>query len=267
MKLAFISDVHIGPSAYHNGVRRKLTEYSEQFINEFTGHVRTSDDNRFAIHLGDLIQDADPETDLKNFRTGIELFTKCTIPLHHLVGNHDTVNIPADKIRRMLNLDSLYYAFDEEEYHFIILYSQVPVPARKISIIPEEQLKWLESDLNATIKPTVIFMHHSLADQDLTGNPWFEGRPEACLVANRAEVRHVLAASGKIAAVVNSHLHWNRLDYHDGIPYITVQSPIENFKDDGTPANAWGEIELSMQRFTLEVHGNDKARYEHTFGL
>jgi hypothetical protein len=42
MKIAFISDVHIGPSACYKGVRRKLAEYSDQFIGEFLKHI--SDD-------------------------------------------------------------------------------------------------------------------------------------------------------------------------------------------------------------------------------
>ncbi|HQH26108.1 MAG TPA: hypothetical protein PLP17_01815 [Oligoflexia bacterium] len=35
LRIAFISDVHIGPSGYHNGIRRKLTEHALPFIDEF----------------------------------------------------------------------------------------------------------------------------------------------------------------------------------------------------------------------------------------
>ena len=48
------------------------------------------------------------------------------------------------------------------------------------------------------------------------------------------------AESGRVRAVFNGHLHWNHLDVIAGIPYVTVQSLIENLDDDapGRPAAA-----------------------------
>lgn len=265
MKIAFISDVHIGPSGYYKGVRRKLAEYSETFIKQFIREINDSRDIDFALHLGDLVQDAGYETDIENFKKGLNLFNQSDIPVHHLVGNHDTIDITVDEIRAMLGKESLYYSFDRGGFHFVIMYSNVPVAEEKISVIETDQLKWLEKDLSATPFPAMVFIHHSLADQNLTGNPWFEERSFACLVSNRAEVRRILETSGKVIAVVNGHLHWNRIDFHNGIPHITVQSAIENFQNDDVPANSWGIIDLNENRVTVSVYGNDRARYEHTF--
>ncbi len=265
MKAAFIADVHIGPSSYFKGVRRKLTEYSETYISEFVQNVSESLQYSFALQLGDLIQDANRETDIKNFQKGINLFSECPCPFHHLVGNHDTIHMTPNEVGNILGYERLYYSFDTAEAHVVILYSHVPVPKQPRIVIQMEQLEWLRSDLAGTERPSIVFMHHSLADQDLVGNPWFEGRPDECLVENRKEVREVLASSDKVIAVVNGHLHWNRVDIHDGIPYVTVQSAIENFVGDGMPANSWGFIELKSGIFRIEVFGNDSAEFEYEF--
>jgi hypothetical protein len=58
-------------------------------------------------------------------------------------------------------------------------------------------------------------------------------------------------------------LHWNRIDVHDGIPYVTIQSATENFKDSGEPANAYGEISVSPSgRVEIEIFGRDRMTYK-----
>ncbi len=261
MKIAFISDVHIGPSGLYKGVRRKLSEYSELYIYNFVKQL--SNDYEFAIHLGDLIQDDERKADLANYKNGLELFNKSPIPMHQLIGNHDCINIKQKELEEFIKQTPLYYSFDASDYHFIILYTRV-YKAEK-SKIDDEQKAWLTADLAATTKPTVVFSHHSLADQNLFGNPWFEGWEEACLLENRREIRQVLFESQKVIAVVNGHLHWNNVTHHDAIPYITVQSAIENYNDDGESANAWGTIEIIDGKFNLIVHGNDPFTYGYEF--
>ncbi len=265
MKAAFISDIHLGPTAFYKGVRRKLTEHAEDYIHQFVEQASDSSQYSFAIQLGDLIQDEGLENDRENFRNAVSVFSQTTIPFHHVVGNHDTVNISHKEMGELLNNECLYYSFDVDDVHIVILHSYNPVPETPGIIVPSEQMEWLKSDLNETDKPALIFIHHSLADQDLTGNPWFAGRSELALIDNRADVRELISASGKVVAVVNGHLHWNQVELHNGIPYITVQSATENFAEDGVPANSWGEVEVSDKQFRLNVFGNDPYEFEYKF--
>lgn len=265
MKAAFISDVHLGPSSTYKGVRRKLTEHSESFISEFVQHITENPQYSFAIQLGDLIQHANRQTDLKHLQKAVNLISRCPCPFYHLVGNHDTIYLTPSQVRDVFGYQKLYYSFDVSGTHVIILYSHVPVAGQPPILIQGKQLAWLRSDLAMTDKPTVVFVHHSLADQDLTGNPWFEGLPSNCLIENREEVREVLANSGRVIAVVNGHLHWNRIDVHDGIPYITVQSAVESLVEKGVPSNSWGMVEIDNTIFRIEVFGNDSAAFEYDF--
>ncbi len=91
----------------------------------------------------------------------------------------------------------------------------------------QAQLAWLAADLAAHPGPTIVLMHHSAADQDLTGNRWFEGLPHICLVRERRKIRRRCSERhGDVRAVAfNGHLHWNHVDVIAGIPY--AQRPPE----------------------------------------
>ncbi len=109
-----------------------------------------------------------------------------------------------------------------------------------------------------------MLTHHPLSDQDLTGNRWFEKAPHICRVAGRRDVRRVIAASGKVVAVFNGHAHWNHFDVIDGIPYVTLQSLIENLDSDapGRAARSYAVAELEGKRLSVRVDGAETARYQ-----
>ncbi len=120
------------------------------------------------------------------------------------------------------------------------------------------------ADLAAHPEPTIVLMHHSAADQDLSGNRWFEGLPHICLVRERRRIRALLEGHGDVRAVFNGHLHWNHLDVIGGLPYVTLQSLIENLDDDapGRAAAAHAVVRLSPRRIVVEVEGAERARYQ-----
>ncbi len=242
-------------------MRRKLTEHAADYIQAFVRRVSNSNEFDFAVHLGDLIQDLDLETDRANLRKALQLFKCSTKPLYHLIGNHDVKHLPLAEVLSELGYTTPYYSFDKGNWHFVFLFSEIPDQVVQKSIISEQQFAWLKDDLLHTSYPVVVFCHHSLADQDLAGNPWFDGRPDACLVENRSLVRDLFNSCGRVRCVINGHLHWNRVDLHSRIPFITVQSATENFRDDGTPANSWAVLELGEESLGITVHGNDPMSY------
>ena len=80
----------------------------------------------------------------------------------------------------------------------------------------------------------------------------------------RRRLRRIIETSKKVIAVFNGHLHWNHFDLCGGIPYVTVQSLIENLDEDapGRPAAAHAVCRLSDKRLIVEIAGNDPARYQ-----
>jgi 3',5'-cyclic AMP phosphodiesterase CpdA len=171
----------------------------------------------------------------------------------------------SDDLRRAWGLEDdgpLFGSVDCRGIHLVRLYTH---ETKDVDVrIDAEQLAWLQADLAATQLPVVVLMHHSAADQDLRGNRWFDKAAHICLVRERKQLRAILEASGRVRLVLNGHLHWNHFDLIGGIPYVTLQSLIENVDDDapGTPAAAWAVIQMDGGRIRIDVEGVQPVRYQ-----
>lgn len=282
MNLTFgvCTDLHFGPEALYKGKLRKLTAHAGRLVTAFGERMAGEVKPDFIVNLGDDIEDEDHDADLTRYEECLATLGRAGIDLVHVAGNHDTVNLSTPELlsawRRSsswlaagLPVDRLYYAFDRGGVRFIVLHS-VEVQDRSISV-HVEQRAWLAKELERTTAPVIVLVHHSLADQNLAGSRWFEGRAHVCLIQERKEIRALLerhhARSPKgVLAVFNGHLHWNHVDVIGGIPYVTVQSMIENLDDDapGRPARAFAVVRLAPARVNVDVGGEEPARYQFT---
>jgi len=156
----------------------------------------------------------------------------------------------------------LYYSFDHGGYHFTVLHT-VEEPGGDIHV-REPELGWLRNDLAVTTLPTVVLMHHSASEQEFEDSYWFHGRSNRALVQERRELRAIFEASKKVRAVFNGHVHRNHFDVIAGIPYVTIQSLIENVDEDapGRASRAHAVVRLDTDRIVVRVHGEDPARYQ-----
>ena len=259
-----VTDEHFGPQAQFGGKLRKLTERAPELVRAFATTMREQVRPDFVVNLGDCIEDESPAADLERYRSCLDLLRSAGVELVNLAGNHDRIHLDDATLRRAGGLapaGPLYRSFDRAGVHFVVLATQ---ETKDVSVrIDDEQLSWLEADLAATAHPTVVFMHHSAAEQDLRGNRWFEQRPHLCLVRERKRLRQ-LFESGRTRLVINGHLHWNHLDVIDGIPYVTLQSLVENVDDDapGRPAAAHAVVRIGERRIVVEVEGAQPCRYQ-----
>lgn len=262
MKFAIITDVHMGEEVEFKGVNRKLSRYSLSSVQEFVSTMNEVEKPEFVVNLGDMIEDSDYETDVANIKTVLGELEKLACPVLNLVGNHEQWAIDEKGLQDLLGVESLFYSKDICDWHMIVMFSEAF--GGEDSHIREEQISWLQKNLEDTDKPTLVFIHHSLADQDLTGNFWFEGKENRALVGNRQAVRSVMEDSEKVKAVFNGHVHWNRMDEHGGIPYFTINSIVENVKNDGVPSGCYALVELTESRIVVDIKGIDTAHFEHT---
>jgi hypothetical protein len=216
------------------------------------------------VNLGDDIEDESPDADRARYAECQRILRGAQAELVNVAGNHDTIHLtPADLLAAWNARDEhLYRSFDRGGFHFVVLHTRERKD-RDVSL-GEAQLAWVRDDLAAHPGPVVVLMHHSAADQDLRGNRWFERAPHICLVRERRRLRALFEKHGDVCAVFNGHLHWNHLDVHEGIPYVTVQSLIENLDDDapGRAAAAHAVVRLSKKRILVEIEGAERARYQ-----
>lgn len=261
MKFAILTDIHLGPEGYYKGILRRISKDVKIFLDDFVDEMNNSVKPEFVVILGDLVNDVDEATDKNNIDYIVKLLNKLECPVYYVAGNHDLKNISEDELVNLFNQKKLYYSFDSGSFHFIVLFSRVS--ENRTIWIPEEQKEWLKQDLNKTDKKSVVFVHHGLADQDLTGNPWFEGRPENCLIANRKEIRNIFSESNKVIASFNSHLHWDKQDIHDNIPYFTIQSLTENEDDKGIASETHAVVNIEDNKVNVDIKGNYSKTFLH----
>jgi len=261
MKFAILTDIHLGPEVHYKGVLRKMSKNVKPFLEKFIAEMNCSVKPEFLIVLGDLVGNENEFNDKNNISYIIDTLKKLDCPVHYVAGNHDLKHISEEDLTKLFRLDRLYYSFDSSDLHFIVLFSKVIVKGN--IRITDEQKDWLINDLDNTSKKCVVFVHHSLADQDLTGNPWFEGKPEKSLIANRLEIREVLEKSGKVIGVFNGHLHWDKHDVHNNTPYFTIQSLIENENDLGIASETHAVVNIVDDKFYVDVKGNYPKKFLH----
>ncbi len=261
--LGFVSDLHFGPEASHEGKLRKLTHRAPELAREVVRVMNEEVKPDLFVNLGDDVEDESIEADLARYQECQAILRSSKAELINVAGNHDTIHLTRADLERIWQREgALHYSFDRNGYHFVVLHTfeRKDVDVR----VPHAQIEWLEADLSKTSLDTIVFVHHPLDEQDFGDSRWFHGRAHLALAAERAEVRSILQASGKVRAVFNGHVHRNHCSVIAGIPYITFQSLIENLDDDapGRPAMAHAVAMIDEARVTVSVRGNDPARYE-----
>jgi 3',5'-cyclic-AMP phosphodiesterase len=265
LTFAVCTDLHFGKAALYRGKLRKLSAEAPALLRAFVHRLRNEVKPDFLVNLGDDIEDENAAADEARYRECVGILSESSVDVVHVAGNHDTVHLPAEFLlkewARTNSEGLLHYDFHRSGIHFIVMHTHEEKD-RSITV-DDAQLAWLDRCLEDH-GPTIVFVHHSFADQDLTGNRWFEGRANICLVEGRKHIRARFERHGDVLAVFNGHLHWNHLDVIRGIPYVTLQSLIENLDDDapGRPANAHAVVRVTRARVVVEVGGVERARYQ-----
>jgi Icc protein len=261
--LAVVTDLHYGPEARFDGKLRKLTHLAEGLSREFVRRMNEETRPDLVVNLGDDIEDESREADLERYGACQAVLRQAKAPLVNVAGNHDLIYLNRDDLNRFWGRSGpLYYSLDVHGWHLVVLHT---IERAGLDVrIPEPQLEWLRADLAAAREPTVVLMHHSASEQSLDDSRWWPGRSHLALVKERAQLRAIFEGSRRVRLVLNGHLHWNHFDVVAGIPYVTVQSLIENVDDDapGRPAAAHAVVSLTERRAVVRVRGNDPARYQ-----
>ena len=263
LRIGFLTDVHFGPEAHFEGKLRKLSHRAEELSRAVVRELREVEKPDVVVNLGDVIEDASRERDLENYRRFVDVLGALDCPVLHVAGNHDSINLSDDDLRALWKHDGpLHYSRDIGGVHLTVLRS---VEHKDVAVhLPSEQLEWLEADLASASAPVIVLVHHPLSEMNLDENRWFARAPHICRVAERRRARAIIEASGKVRCVVNGHVHWNHLDVIAGIPYVTIQSLIENLDDDapGRPARAFAVCDVNEHQILFRIRGAETARYQ-----
>ena len=261
MRFAIVTDIHIGEERPYEGLIRKLSRFSLSSLEKIVNRINSELDCAFMVQLGDLIEDGkDAEEDLANYMKGIAAFAACKIPVLHLLGNHEQVNLDYEQVCRAAGLKNLHYSCEIEGYKQICLFSHSK--DHTDIYVDEQQLRWLEQQLTDAQKPCLIFIHHPIDEQDLKGSFWFEKYPDYCFVQQRNRIRKLLEDSGKVIAVFNGHVHRNYFSTINGIHYFSLQSLVERMPGLNQPGETHAFIEVNPDQIVVDIHGFDRHLFK-----
>jgi 3',5'-cyclic AMP phosphodiesterase CpdA len=263
LTIGIVTDLHFGPEARWQGKLRKLTHMAGELAADFVRRMNDDVKPALVVNLGDDIEDESRAADIARYGECQRILRQAKAPLVNVAGNHDLVHMNREDLNHAWERTGpLYYSFDVGGWHFVVLHT---IEKQDVEIrVPETQIEWLRADLAHGTAPAVVLMHHSASEQDVEDSRWWPGRRHLALVKERAELRAAFEGSKRVRAVFNGHLHWNHFDLIAGIPYVTVQSLIENLDDDapGRAAAAHAVVTLGERGMNVRVRGNDPARYQ-----
>ena len=250
LRVGLITDLHHAdkPSAgtrHYRETLSKLAEAATQF---------EKDKPMFVVELGDLIDAADSvETEQRYLKTINREFSAISKDRHYVLGNHCVDTLTKDEFLGGVEQKQSYYSFDRGDFHFVVLdacFRNDGEPyGRKNSKwndanIPDSEVEWLQADLKATSKKTVVFAHQRLDMSNDHG------------VKNCPEVRKIFEESGKVLAVFQGHSHQNDLKDIGGIHYCTLVAMVEG---SGAENNGYSVMEIAPDG-TIRMTGFQKQK-------
>ncbi|MBE6911419.1 MAG: hypothetical protein E7473_02740 [Ruminococcaceae bacterium] len=234
MKFSIFSDLHYAPGVFDGGTYEDLN---------FIYKRAKKEGSSFIIHAGDFAHGGDvyaPDDDYENF---INTYNNLDIPTYHCLGNHDTDNVPLEKVLELYKMPDVHYFFDCEGYRFIIYdpnyclidgeyvhydmgnYFKTP-EAR--DWLPPSQIEWMRKAIEEANCPCVLISHASLE------------RPDG--IKNRQDVLDMINEQNKkrphaVLMVINGHYHRDNIRILDGVLHFDLNSA--SFDWIGKPYNGY----------------------------
>jgi len=259
-----ITDLHVGdPRGFLTNVRQTL--HYRSIIRTITEVNLLHPD--FVLITGDLVfGQLYPGEYAKEYPILYNLLQRFDVPTYLVPGNHDCYKrLPEDgQTLYQQYFGAMNYSFDYGNYHFIGINSY-DLPARqRLAIGPvmaywggavsDQQLAWINHDLNTSKNKTLTFMflHHSpLLDS------YNDSLTHKRTYTNRQPLLNLIDADN-VSMVLAGHVHWDSAYTVNGTIFLTTTTPESNvLKADGY----WGYRMISIVNGTIASYNYKDPYY------
>ncbi len=194
--IAQITDLHLRPS----GLTCYRVSDTNMMAERAVRAVRNLDQTPDAVVItGDLTDRDDP----REYALARHILAKLPMPVYIIPGNHDTSAGMRQALSDFPGIrdatgDKLYYSADIGSLRLIGLDSNVP--DQPYGTVGSEQLKWLDTTLGESDRPTIVAIHHPPAT---TGIPHMD---KIGLTDSQA-LAEVLAPHSHVERIICGHVH------------------------------------------------------------
>ncbi|MFW9925278.1 MAG: metallophosphoesterase family protein [Candidatus Thorarchaeota archaeon] len=228
-------------------------------------------DPELILHTGDLVYHGGEWYQYADFNDSIQQIWEYDVPLYIAAGNHemytdDWVNDPTftnytafvdySDVAAACGGTELYYSFDANGTHFIIINSELDWtwgPAEYNC--SEAQMAWLEADLQTTDNDdfvVVAFHRPPFAESD------------SDLATEIREEFHTLFVSHGVDLVFNGHRHLYYRTVRDGIYYVVTGgggAPLHDYQPDD-PWRLEGDVIFSDYHYCIAKYESGNLNVE-----
>ncbi len=254
---------------FHVGDFRGLTENVRQTIGYKSLKKCIDEINLihpdFVLISGDLVFGSlYPLEYAREYRECYDLLQRFDVPTFLCPGNHDGYYKPGqdgfDYWKTYFG--PLYYSFNYGNNHFISVNSyDWPSYSRRTMFfaplnwggsIQEEQLQWIEQDLNtSTAEHTFMFLHH---------NPLWDTTNDSLLkreYQNRNELNNLIQHYN-VSMVLAGHVHWDNVTKVNNTMYLTTTTPSSDTRaEDGY----WGYRLVELKDDDIVSYNYKEPKY------
>lgn len=252
MKIAIVTDIHHGPVSH-------TKKEGWDGLAVLSGFIDWAEANGadMILDLGDHISDTSRENDLRVMGEVVATFERSKLPRVHVLGNHDVAKLSVADNEQLFGTSMQSRVHDLGAFRLIAWQPDVEIRWPHGFVETRAHLDWLIETLNADPRPAIIATHVPVSGHSQIGNYYFERNPQFSTYPDHERIRAAVEATGKVAAWLSGHVHWNTITTIAGIRHITIQSMSERFTTMPEPAAAFAMLEITEGELDLVVHGED----------
>lgn len=218
LKFAVITDLHHG-----------LAPDAISRIEAFIQAVNKRKDLSFVLQMGDFCYSDKGSQEL------LDKYKEIKLPTIHVLGNHDMDKVTKDQAVATIGMKSRYRTHDFGDYRFVVLdLNHFKKNGEIVSYangnyftdnathnwIDEEQYRWLNRTLLEGTKPVILICHQPLGFAE-PNKPLPPEQQEIIDLVNQCAKQN---PKGAVALSMFGHLHVDRVERVEGIPYYCVNS-------------------------------------------
>ena len=256
LKLALVTDIHHGVDSPTKRGSQALAHLAafERFCTAYQPDL--------IVEMGDRLNDVNRAEDRERLSELARAFASLPAPHRHLLGNHDVYQLTPEDNAEILGQPMASVSLQMKGWQLVFWQADTRVrdPHHFFAYQPSD-LEWLRAELAAAQVPVIVFSHIPLDSGSMRANYYFQNTAHAAAYAEPERVQAVLSESGKVAACVAGHVHWNTLNTVDGIPCFALQSLTEQFTQPSGTTGTWGTLELDETELRFRAHGADPVAY------